>query len=334
MPDSQLILRERVLARVCFLIGRTARLFGFRTRRPVFIVGTGRCGTDLLVDILNSHPSLSGFPGEANELWHPKLVPFESTALDVPPIEVNPMRFSNVSIASWPAKHGEMIRDTFTGFNLMSGPSKVFFTKSAMISFLIANILELFPDARILHIYRFGPSVVESYFKKNFSRYSRYRFAEDEYRRHCASYWNACILEIERRKKELSLEAKGQFLEFSYEDLCQNPSGVLADLANFLGVALGGFTYDTSRISSQNYKAADYTSTPNGLALLDLMSSGMKLKGYEATRRDVPRQNRNGRYGASLKEQGAGDAESALSESFVESPTELARGVSRHRPSR
>lgn len=273
-------LREKGFVAVCFLAGRIGKAFGFRSKHPVFIIGTGRCGTSLLVKILNSHPGLSGFPGEANELWHPRLEPFESAAIDIPPIEVNPKRFSEVSVANWPPKQGERIRDTFTGFHLITGPLKVYFIKSAMISFMIPKILEVFPEAKFVHIYRFGPAVVESYFKKNFGKYSRYVFTEKVYRVYCAKYWNACIMEIEKRKRELSLDTKGQLLDFSYEDLCQNPRGILEDISGFLGVALEGFSFDISRISNQNVKVGDYAKNPERVELLDVMSPGMKLKGY------------------------------------------------------
>jgi hypothetical protein len=273
-------LRERVFYTACFLIGKTGRAFGSKARHPYFIIGTGRCGTTLLVRILSSHPALSGFPGEANELWHPRLEPFESATIDIPPIEVDPKRFSDVSVANWPPKQGERIRDVFAGFNLITGLSKVIFTKSAMVSFMIPSILEVFPDAKFVHIYRFGPSVVESYFKKNFGKYSRYVYTEKDYRVYCATYWNACILEIENRKRELSLDTRGQFLEFSYECLCQNPRDVLDDIAEFLGVASDGFSYNISQVSSQNYKVADYARNPERAALLGLMLPGMKLKGY------------------------------------------------------
>ena len=49
------------------IVGSLAAALGYRTRSPVFIIGTGRCGTTLLVKILNSHPQLVGFPDEANE---------------------------------------------------------------------------------------------------------------------------------------------------------------------------------------------------------------------------------------------------------------------------
>jgi hypothetical protein len=278
MPE--LILRERALDAACFLAGRVGRVVNVRVKDPFFIIGTGRCGTTLLVKILGTHAGLSGFPGEANELWHPKLEPFESTPLDTPPIEVNPKQFSEVSIAQWPPKHGETLRDVFTGFHLITGPAKVVFTKSAMISFMIPKILEVFPAAKFIHIYRFGPSVVKSYVEKNFGKYSRHKFAQQDYRLHCARYWNDCILEIEKQKNDLALVEKGQFLEFSYENLCEKPREVLADLAKYLGVPFDGFRFDVSRIANQNYKVATAANNLEGAKLLEVMSPGMALKGY------------------------------------------------------
>ncbi len=274
------IFRERIFDAGCLFAGQAAKTFGFRTRQPIIIIGTGRCGTNLLVDILRSHPSISGFPGEANELWHPTLEPFEEAKIELPPIEIDPAYFSEISIASWNRGHEETIRDIFSGFHWLSGSSKIFFTKSAMISFFIPKILEIFPQAKIIHLFRYGPSVVESYFKKNFGKYSKYTYSELEYKTHCANYWNACILEIENKKDEFALQLKGQFFEFSYEELCRAPLEILNPLADFLGLAVNGFGFNLAAIASQNYKAPDYTKNPLGMRLLDLMSPGMRLKGY------------------------------------------------------
>ncbi len=72
------ILKERVFDAALLIIGRVGRAFIHEEITPFFIIGTGRSGTSLLVKIMESNPSLSGFPGEANELWHPTLEPFES----------------------------------------------------------------------------------------------------------------------------------------------------------------------------------------------------------------------------------------------------------------
>ena len=277
--------RENIFDAACLLAGKMGRLFGVRLERPVLIIGSGRCGTTLLVRILHTHPGLAGFPGEANELWHPKLEPFESASLNIPPIEVDPRGFTDATIAHWPSKHGDSVRDTFSGYHLVKGPSKAFFSKSAMISFMIPKILEIFPDARLIHIYRSGPSVVESYFKKNFGKYTRFSYPEKEYRRICARYWNDCILEIDRREKELSLSAKGQFLEFSYEGLCERPRAIMDEVARFIGIAPDGFGFDLSQVSSRNEKVGDYKNDPEWAGLLELMSPGMKMKGYDPAHR-------------------------------------------------
>jgi hypothetical protein len=276
-----LLIRERVFDAVCLLIGRIGRAFGYKAKPPYIIIGTGRSGTNLMEDILNSHPEITGFPGEANELWHPLLEPFESTQLDIPPIEVDPKKFSEVSVANWPPGHEQRIRDIFAGFQLINGSPRVFFAKSAMISFMMPIIQYVFPDATFIHIYRFGLSVVESYFKKNYGKYSRFIYSEKEYKLYCAKYWNACILEIDQRNKELSLDARRKFYEFSYESLCQKPKEILVNLAEFIGVKPDGFTFDLSQIANQNYKVRDYIQNPEAVELLEVMSPGMKLKGYE-----------------------------------------------------
>jgi hypothetical protein len=276
----QVPFRESVFDAACLLVGNIGKSTGYVIKRPIIIVGTGRCGTNLLVDILNSHPKISGFPGEANELWHPELEPFESASINIPPIEVDPKKFTDISVESWPLKHEQRILNTFSGFHMLTGTSKTFFTKSAMISFMIPKILNIFPDARIIHLYRYGMPVVESYFKKNFGKYSRFVYPEKDYRIFCAKYWNDCILEIENRIKEFGLEEKGQFLEFSYEDLCQKPNEILGRLADYIGVEKTGFRFNLAEIANQNYKTEKIATNPETLELIEIMSPGLKLKKY------------------------------------------------------
>ncbi|MBF0235830.1 MAG: sulfotransferase, partial [Desulfamplus sp.] len=190
---------------------------------PVFIIGSGRCGTTLFVRILSSHGGLFSFPGEANDLWHPKSYPFNKRSNETPAILENPKLFTQISLESWPKGQINKIRNTFSGFNTLCGFKRQFFSKSAMLSFMIPNILAIFPDAKFIHIYRNGPSVVSSLIKKEWQKYSRYFANESEYRIACARYWNDCVLEIETRKKEMLLETKGQYYEFSYEQLCETP---------------------------------------------------------------------------------------------------------------
>jgi hypothetical protein len=229
---------------------------------------------------LNSHPRLNGFPGEANRLWHPKSYPFSNKTTHTAPIVENPKRFTEVSIKSWPNHHERIIRRRLVGYHLGIGLRSTLFVKSAMISFMIPKLISMFPDAKFLHIYRNGPSVVESFLKKEWPKYRNYFASEQEYRVYCSKYWCACLLEIEKRKNELSLDSKRSFLEFSYEKLCANPSETLSNIAKFLSVDSKRFNFDASQIVSKNDKVGDFLSDRKWIELLKLMSPAMKLKGY------------------------------------------------------
>lgn len=247
---------------------------------PIFIIGTGRCGTSLFVRILNSHVTLIGFPGEANDLWHPKSYPFSKRSIQTPAIIEDPGGFTGASLAAWPVGQGRRIQNVFAGFKALRGPKKKFFTKSAMISFVMPKILALFPDAKFIHIYRNGPSVVASLSKKEWGKYVGYFADESEFMLSCAKYWNACILEIEARKKTLSIDAKGAYCEFSYEQLCEDPRSILRKIAKFLDVDSDGYTFDFSNIASRNYKVGYYKNDKQWFPLLEAIEPAMRLKSY------------------------------------------------------
>lgn len=264
----------------CYAVGAMTTPLGFKMKDPIFIIGTGRCGTSLLVRILQSHKHLITFPGEANNLWHPKSYPYHRRSVETPPILEDPQRFSTISIEHWPDKHEKRIQNTFNGYHLIKGLSKIYIVKSAMISFMIPKILSIFPKSRFIHIYRSGPSVVESLILKEWEKYCNYFDSIPDFRIKCAKYWNDCILEIEKQKVELSLDRRGTLFEFSYEQLCENPSAILDGIGDFLGVKPKEFSFDLSKIASRNFKAGDYDHDEAWVDSLMVMSPGMKLKGY------------------------------------------------------
>jgi hypothetical protein len=262
------------------VLGSVLGLVGYHAAEPFFIVGTGRCGSSLLVEILRSHHELAVFPDEANELWHPNSYPFEKRRRGGPSIIENPREFTEISRSSWPAGQEKRIRDVLSAYNFVHGPHKRLVHKSAMITFLLPQILRLFPDARFCHIYRSGPPVVESLVKKDWQKYSD-RFGDQaSFRAACARYWNDCILEIERQNKALQLGARGSLLELSYEGLCADPRGAYSRLASFLDIRVDAYTFNPDNIRSQDYKVGDYSSDPIWRRPLQLMTEGMQLKGF------------------------------------------------------
>ena len=147
------------------------------------------------------------------------------------------------------------------------------------IFYATLGLISMFPGSKFIHIYRSGPSVVESFLRKEWRKYSDYFISENEYRLRCANYWNDCILEIERQKYRLPL-GDSLLFEFSYENLCEYPVECLGNLAEFLMIDPDGFSFDLAQIVSQNYKVGNFAVNEKWNELLKVMSPGMELKGY------------------------------------------------------
>lgn len=264
--------------------GQLLERLGHELQEPVFVIGTGRCGSSLLTRILRSHKQVVGFPGEANELWHPHTFPYYQRTIETPTIIEDPKRFSKASVSAWPTNHRRTIRRAFSAYHFLRGSPNTFFVKSAMISFLIPQIITIFPDARFIHIFRSGPHVVASLVKKEWHKHAEHFDNKVEFQAQCARYWTACIVEIEQKNQDLSLVQRKALLEISYETLCERPSFILDQIANFLDISAQEFEFDISRISNRNNKIGDYEENEAWAGSLDIMSKGMELKGYPITR--------------------------------------------------
>lgn len=251
--------------------------------RPIFIIGTSRCGSTVLTDVFKTHAGLAVFPTEANELWHPALFPFHQRTVNSPEFHEDPRKFSELSLANWPPGHRQLLYDTYSGFHALAGRSRQFLLKCAMLSFMLPAVLDLYPDARLIHIYRSGPSVVESMVSRGISKsqsLNTQTAPEAALRASCASYWNECMLEIDHFKNERGLAGKGQYSELSYEELCAQPAETMRRLADFLHIDPLVFKYDFTKIKSTNYKAGNYAADPRWAELLDIIRPAMTLKGY------------------------------------------------------
>jgi hypothetical protein len=231
-------------------------------RRPHFIVGCGRSGTTLLSDLFDGHPEVASFPSEANELWHPRLYPWHSSRLDVPPFFVDPHRFTQASLRDRTAEDDLRLKAAFGAFQtLVRRP--VFLNKSVMVTFMIDRIVELFPDARFIQLHRDGRAVALSWVKKEARKleHPRYRdygidAGDRELMEVYIRYWQAHVLHIDEAVERLGLRRDGRYFEMSYEGLCAEPVGELTRLADFMGISPGPFTSaDLTHIRNMNHKA-------------------------------------------------------------------------------
>ena len=245
---------------------------------PIFVIGTGRCGSTLCSRVLESHEDILIYPTEGNNLFYPTTYPFRDAQIKTPPILEDPGLYTELSVGAWPAGHEKKIRNTLRGFQCLNKRGKIFVLKSAMISFLVPNLLRLFPEAKFIHLYRYGPSVVTSLIEKELHKYKNLT-TRDNFLVWAAGYWNSCIREIDRANTEYALVANGKLLELSYESFCDDPEGVSTKLARFMQCDPAKFTFDFSTVKSTNYKA-DAMSSDDLKLVCALIKPSLDLKGY------------------------------------------------------
>jgi Sulfotransferase family len=254
---------------------------------PVFFIGSGRSGTNLLAGLLDAHPELSVFPDEANDLWHPRLYPWARSKLDVPPTWADGRAFARVSLSSRTPADDERLRAVFGAYQRLTG-GRYFVNKSILITFILDHVLEVFSDARFIHLLRDGRSVALSFAQKEIKKILKDR---DRYARHglelpleklivrFAENWQDQMREIDSHRERLS----GRLFEIRYEDLCADPERELGKLARLLAIDPHGFTTTGVPISSQDYKFARDVPAAVQDQVTALLSPTLREKGYLPT---------------------------------------------------
>ena len=259
---------------------------------PIFFIGSGRSGTNLLARILSSHPALSVFPSEANDLWHPKLYPWAESTLDVPPTWADARAFARASLQTRTPADDARLRAVFGAYQRLTR-GEYMVNKSVLITFMLDHVLKIFADARFIHLLRDGRSVALSFAEKeakkiarNPAKYQRYGLAlpQDELVLRFAENWRDQMAEIDRHREQLS----DRLFEMRYEELCSAPRDELARLADFLRVDASLFKAGGVTIRSQDYKFARELSPATQKRVTALLASTLHRHGYDADSRAAP----------------------------------------------
>lgn len=239
--------------------------FETRTKRPFFIIGVPRSGTTLLVNTLANHHDIATYPDEANELWHPQTYPWRYSAFkdSLPPIEVDPREFTALSLQYRDSSDEKRLRSVFGCFQYLMA-RECFLNKSSLISFMIPYILDQYPDAKFIHIYRDGRAVVRSWAEKldaairqDIELYENQQFgiSHVDLIMYCANSWQEQMTEIATQRHRLELDKEGALIELKYEDFCKSPRDYLFQLTAFMGVSSRVFAERSlEHIKSMNYK--------------------------------------------------------------------------------
>jgi hypothetical protein len=256
-------------------------------RRPVFIIGCARSGTSVLKRVLGQHADVAALPSEGNELWHPLHYPWVNSPHDVPPYWADPERYTRASVASWPPRHGELIKRHFGWYQTLRRRS-AFLNKSSMITFMLPEVQALFPDARFVHIVRDGRAVALSHavkeagkMKGNEALYREHGVQRsfDELLLDTAHLWNRTLERIDQVAAEADWAGRDAYLECRYEDFCADPAATLERLLAFLDLGperMG--RYET--VSSRNYKLRESLSDDQLARLEEVLGPMLARKGY------------------------------------------------------
>jgi hypothetical protein len=217
-----------------------------QVKKPVFIFGSTRSGKTILKTLLGEHPGIAAYPGEANHLWHPATHPWQYSPhrLSVPPYWAGPALHTEASLklrGQWQSDH---IRTVFGAFAWARRP-QILLAESAKITFMIPYILDLFPDARFIHLVRHGRCVsylqgkkIAAAVRSNYRVYAEvgYGLADDEIYARCARSWTEHVLEAQRLIAGGSLVPRARILEVRYENLCEDARSEFERICAFVGL--------------------------------------------------------------------------------------------------
>lgn len=200
---------------------------------PIFLVTAGRSGSTLLRLILNDHPEV-GCPGESGlpsliaqyvRVWHTIASDVERAHVDVMSAEVR---------ASIRAAVGEPMR-----YYLQTEGKRVFCDKSLETAQHLEVILDVFPRARFLLLFRHVMDVVASGIEASPWGFGAFGYAR--YVSRSVGNFVSPLVEhwVDHVESVLSWEREHPAVchRVRYEDLVQDPEAILDEVWGFLGVS-------------------------------------------------------------------------------------------------
>lgn len=214
---------------------------------PIFVVGSPRSGTTLLQRILRSHPRISSPTGESHfiiplyrnaksfgdlrktENVHNVLQEMYYKNSNFLETDFHGMRFEVGSLAVELCQKGcDSIPKIISGLfekNAHGEGKARWLEKTPYYVLHLPTILEMFPDAQIIHIIRDGRDCALSMFKRkyDFDIFTTY---------HAALYWKHFVDVGQKTGPVLGLKV---YIEIRYEDLLSAPVAICKKICGFLG---------------------------------------------------------------------------------------------------
>ncbi len=229
---------------------RYTRGRGQRVERPIFMLGCPRSGTTIAAELFALHPDVANL-SEAADVWDPR--------------HYRDLEADHYWTAAQVTRgDAARLHARFEYVRRYLGKER-FFNKYPRNSVRIEYIRAVFPDAVFLHVIRDGRAVVASVleFIRARPRLQNAAMAlchppdwrellREDRAEQCALQWRAVVSYVLSKKAELG----PAYHEFRYEELCDDPRGVLAAAWRFAGLRVEEETLAKvpERLDSQNYK--------------------------------------------------------------------------------
>lgn len=217
-------------------------------QKPVFIIGCGRSGTTILGAALSRHKDVV-YLNEPRHLWHAAFPETDIWTTD--PSTRNAGRLTMTAIDARPYK-SEKLRRLFR-FETIAFKQKILIEKLPINNFRLNFILQVFPDARFIHICRNGLEVARSIAKANenyqwfgLQSYKWVKLAEhakqepitEKLPSLCTSDYEKGLLEwrlsVEAAEKFLSHFPQSRYVEVNYADFVSQPVETIAKILDFI----------------------------------------------------------------------------------------------------
>jgi hypothetical protein len=273
-----------------------ARAFGSNVdmaqhlENPMMIFGCARSGTTTLKEVLSGHQNIVPVPFEANDLWHPALYPWRSAEVVSPPIWADPFVYTRNSNTHRSKVDTQKLRSIFGAYNYLQSGNTVLL-KSAMVAFMIPEMLEILPNMKFIHLHRDGRAVALSLAKKQWVEANKheetyrsrgYWVSFDELLVRMAHHWVEHIEEIERRDEQMGLTKNGILLTVNYESFCSQPKETVEQIAQFFGLSTDDFDIERyADVRATNYKFSKELSEAQQESITRIMAPTLQRLGYQ-----------------------------------------------------
>lgn len=217
--------------------------------RPVFVIGCGRSGTTILGTALSKHRAVT-YLNEPRHLWFSA---YPETDIWTPKAHSRKGKLL-LTDSDVERKKSNKLRRLFR-FETIISRRPVLIEKLPINNFRLRFILQIFPDARFIHIYRNGLEVARSiekssekgyWFGSNSYKWDKlveYAMGRDDVNylpALCTTYFDKGLLEwrlsTAAAVEFLHLLPDDAFFELNYDELMEQPIKTVSQVLDFIGI--------------------------------------------------------------------------------------------------